>query len=336
MIDLLTISPQFYERDFLPTIKGMSVAADRITLLIPSMGVKLGAIIIPISAREILLSTAANWDDAQYATATNRAGKDFYIYVTSTALILSANSIAPTGYSASTATQIGGFHCLCLSVGVIAGHAYTGFLTGDILPSAIWDMRFRPACSPRGMFYSLAFDIFVDIYMQSGTGVNTLSAFGATITDTRMYWDHADDFAAVGKRLLTDLEFSVVAYGSPEAINILGSADPVTTGGHIDTASRRIISNLGAEDAIGVMYQWVDGGHIYRNDDAAYIGGWSWKTTNGQGQQYTQGSNGAVGLLAGGAWYDGSFCGSRCRSASSVRTDASSSFGSRGCARRQG
>jgi len=331
------IFPGIYERETIPSILSTSTADGRKTLLFSKGAHSVGGILIlRESIQSLNLDNPLVWDDAQYTTAVNRAGKYFYIYATAAGLILSANATVPAGYTASNSRKVGGFHCLCLSVGTISGHSLTDFVTGDILPASIWDLNWRPVCRPGEMVYSAAADVWVDIYLQSGTALTTASVFGATITDTRDYWSHGDDLAAVGKRMLLDMEFSQIAYGSPEATSIMGSADPGTTGGHVNTASRRIISDIGCEDCTGVMHQWIDGGHVYRNDDASYAGGWSWKAAGSRGQQYTQGANGAVGLLAGGNWDSGLRCGSRCRYASNTRSVTSSSNGSRGCARSQG
>lgn len=333
MIDLLTIKPQYYERDYVPYIKGSSVAADRITLKIPAIGVKLGSVIIPVTEREVLLSTDANWDDAQFATAANRAGKDFYIYVTATGIILSANSTVPTGYSASTATKIGGFHCLCLDVGTIASHALTGFLTGDILPKSVWDLNHRSAGLQAGMVYSEMRQKWVMIYLQSGTGASTASVFGATITDTRDWMDFSDDLSAVGCCFLTDADFSWMARNSNEKTNNAGSADPVTAGGHVDTAGRRMISEIGCEDMCGAMWQWL-GEQSYRNDDASYSGSWAYQTLGGnKGSLQRQGASGDAKILAGGPWNLGTSAGSRCRSGIATRATTGGNIGARGCAR---
>jgi len=455
---LIQASPVHYQRSGLMAVEASSTAAGRKTLVTPAaLAVAVNGSMLPFTQRSIGLDVAASWDSivTDYTVAANRAGKDFYLYATPAGLLISANATVPTGYTADTSRKIGGFHCLCLSVGTIASHTLTGFLTGDILPASIWDLNWRPTCSPEGMVFSATADIWVDIYLQSGTAGTTRSINGATMTDTRDYWSHGDDLAAVGKRMLYELEFSAVAYGSPEATNIAGSADPITTGMHRDTTGatdgtstsaaspstdisaaanpqsltvalngqsptivsfapaglntgaliaaalqvairaavpwaggltvtygttyvvscpgsfgpsasavitagtpndctaalklgvsnggvevngnlgRRIISNCGCEDATGVIWQWVDGGHVYRNHDSVYNGAWSYKSTNGRGQQYTQGADGAVGLLAGGNWYYGSYCGSRSRRADSTRAYADSRLGARGCARRQ-
>jgi len=84
-----------------------------------------------------------------------------------------------------------------------------------------------------------------------------VSANGGTIPDARDWNDFVDDGGAVGKRMLNDPEFQLAAEGSNQKTNIAGSADPVTTGGHSDTASRRMISNIGLEDCCGALSQWL-------------------------------------------------------------------------------
>ena len=339
-MELYEIEPFEYRRGPVkPAIKGYSVAADRRTLSLPYTRVSNYALTLNqlLPAADLDLDNPAVWDDTQYATAATRAGKDFCWYLLSTgAVTLSANATAPTGHTTSDSMKLGGFHCLYVSVGVIAGHTLTGFVAGDILPASVWDLGHRPTCDPAGMVYCAELDLWVDIYLQSGTGASTASVPGATITDTRIWNDHVDDLAAVGKILLDDTEFQIVAEGSNQKTNIAGGADPVTTGGHVDTASRRMVSNFGLEDCCGAMFQWLRD-QSYRNDDASYLGTWSYYTIPGnKGSIYRQGGTGDIKLLAGGDWYNGAACGSRCRSASDFRWNAATSIGSRGCARRQG
>jgi hypothetical protein len=83
------------------------------------------------------------------------------------------------------------------------------------------------------------------------------------------------------------------------------------------------------------MWQWLRD-QSYRNDDA-YLGTWGYYILPGnKGSIYRQGGTGDIKLLAGGGWATGTSCGSRFRSAARYRWFASSSLGSRGCARRQG
>ena len=328
--------PFAYQRGAtLPSIKGYSVAADRAVLVWPRVRVvdRDTGIAHVIPATTLNINSPLVWDDGQYATAANRAGRNFCLYLlTDGTLLLSANSIAPIGHTTVNSLKIGGFHCVCVSVGTISGHRLTGFVAGDILPDSVWDLMHRPSCAPSGMVYSQEADIWVDIYLQSGTGANTASVYGGTITDTRNWMDFVDDLAAVSKRLLSDPEFQVIASGSNEKTNIAGSADPITTGGHIDTAGRRMISNIGCEDCCGVLWQWT-GEQSYATDSAAFAFS-MFELPGGKGSIYKQGGNiGNVNLLAGGCWDDGANCGSRSRSAYNSRWSAHGSIGARGCAR---
>lgn len=194
--------------------------------------------------------------------------------------------------------------------------------------------------------------IWVAIYLASGTGSSTASANGAEITDTRSWMDFVDDFAAIGCRMLEDDEFQAIAAGSNEETNIAGSADPVTTGGHLNTAGRRMISNIGCEDCCGAMWQWLRT-QSYRFDAAANhthqveVSGEAETATSGnpsvdvapafayytlpgaKGSLYKQGTYGDVKLLGGGAWSTATPCGSRARNASISRWHTASNIGGR-------
>jgi hypothetical protein len=202
-----------------------------------------------------------------------QAGKDYYVYLVTGGLIkVSLNSTYPNGYNADTSRKIGGFHTLCADVGTISGHMLSGLTATSILPNSVWCLNFRPTCSTEGMVYCAAINgcykqppsgvpqmpLWVDIYLQSGTGASTASVYGGTITNNRYCDRHVDDLGAVGKRLLFDHEFTIAAYGSNAKTNIAGSSNPVTTGGHVDTAGRRMISHWGCEDCCGAMWQWLN------------------------------------------------------------------------------
>ena len=365
------------------------------TLSTPAINVEVDGSLLSFAAGTIGLNTEASWDASTYATPANRAGKDFYVYVTADGLILSANATYPTGYTAANSRKIGGFHCLCVAVNhastltawaantVIAVgatrrattfdgyiyrctavegtakthgttqpnwasiavgativdaevtwlkevHALEGFAAGDILPASVWDLQHRPQCSPEGMVWSDQAKVWVDIYLQSGTGTSTASANGGTITDTRNWMDFCDDLSAVGKRLLGDREFQAIAAGGNEETNIFGSADPGTTTGHTDTEGRRMISNIGCEDCAGVVYQWLLD-QSYRVGTGA---AWKWYDLPGaKGNLYNYSTDGQadVKLLAGGPWALGALCGSRCRAAHRYRWYVASDVGARGC-----
>jgi len=128
--------------------------------------------------------------------------------------------------------------------------------------------------------------------------------------------------------MLTDPEFQVIAAGSNEATNINGSGDPGTTGGHIDTDSRRMISNIGVEDACGALWQWLSDQSSMQSADAA---GW-YDLPGDKGQLYRPANTNDVKLIAGGVWNDGVHCGSRGRRANNSRWSTGSSLGCRFCA----
>ena len=287
---------------------------------------------------ELDVDTSGDWDTTEgtdYSVAANRAGLDFYVYTVqplsgiSPEFILSANSTVPSGYTADNSRKVAGFHCLCADVGTIGGHTLTGYLQGDILPASVWDLFHRPVANPEGMVYSEQLGLWIDIYLMSGTGSSSASAYGATITDTRSWLDFVDDLAAVQKQLLSDTEFQIAAAGSNEETNIGGSADPVTTGGHSDTASRRMISDIGCEDCAGAMWQWLRTPSARLDDGTAA----AWYNLPGSaGSFYTYGTNsyGNTQLRAGGAWTDGASCGSRSRIAGDARWSTDSTIGGRG------
>ncbi len=334
---LIASLPAHYERDVVWAVN----SSVNTTLDSPeAMTVNVGGVGFQLTAQQSIdLTTTASWDSSEttYATAANRAGLDFYIYACNNsgtlALVLSHNSTYPNDYTSATSRKIGGFHCLCADVGTISGHTLSGYVAGDILPASVWDLKHRPVCDPAGMVYSSTAKLWADIYLASGTGSSTASVKGGAATVSRNWMDFGDDLGAVGKRLLTDYEFQLIAADSNEETNITGSAAPTDgTGGHVDTNSRRMISNCGCEECSGYLWQWLLD-QSYRYDSST----WSWKPLDGDnGSLYSQDDYGDVKLLAGGGWGGGSSCGSRCRSANGFRWYAGAGIGGRGCARSLG
>jgi hypothetical protein len=261
---------------------------------------------INIGGHWFLMDAAVHVDSVtDLDTGTLAAGTDYYVYActdgTTLSFKVSANSTVPTGFDAAHSRKIGGFHTLCVAVGAIGGHTLTNYAVKDILPQSVWCLKHRAKNLVNvGMVYDSRIQKWVDIYLASGTGASTTSVNGGTISDTRDLMDFTDDGAAVGKRLLTDNEFQIISIGSNQGTNIAGSADPVTTTGHTDTAGRRMIANNGCEDCCGAMWQWLD-------ETAA----WDYK------------------LFAGGYWNGGASCGSRFRSASYARADTFTYVGAR-------
>lgn len=282
------------------------------------------------------LTDSSSWDNPSidYTVADNRAGKDFYIYAvqnsdTSLKFVISANSTVPNGYTADNSRKIGGFHCLCLSVGTIANHPASGYLTGDIIPNSVWDLSFKSKnlYGNEGQAYIDSLDSWAFIYLPSWDGSKIVSKFGGVIIDgassPAMDGEQFAEFAGlVGGRLPYRDEFKVFAFGSNQMTNIKNSADPNTTGGHVDVNNRRMISDYFIEDCCGVLWQW--GADTYEAMSTSWSGnswmdGYSWQTvptysTIGDSNHRQLGS--CVGLLRrarlGGDWGNGSNCGSRC------------------------
>ena len=233
-------------------------------------------------------------------------------------------------------------------------HALEGAAAADILPASVWDLKHRAKCGNNaGMVYDTRTGIWVDIYLASGTGASTVSANGGIISDNRNWMDFADDVHAVGKRLLSNEEFQSIAAGSNEETNITGSTDPVTTGGHSDTAGRRMISTIGCEDCCGVMWQWIHDqaycfGPATNHTHNVTVSGNPETVTSGdpssdvapgsgyynlpgaKGSLYLQGSSGDIKLIVGGNWNMGTKSGSRCCSESCLRWLMDTDVGFRG------
>ena len=225
--------------------KTVSVAADRYTLSLPSIApIMINGSPYYVAAGYLDLSVVGNWDTSGGQTASNRRGTDIYLYLCQpgsgqvATSVLSFNSTYPTGYTASNSRKYGCFHTLPVDVGTIAGHDLTGYLCGDIIPTSVKCLKHRPESVGfgEGMAELLRFsgpglpNYWADIYMQSGTGTSSVSTWGSTVTASRNWMDFVDDLSSVGKLLLTDSLFSVMALGSPEQINIYGSQNPVKTG----------------------------------------------------------------------------------------------------------
>ena len=257
------------------------------------------------------------------------AGKNYYIYLvpngTGCKLIVSLNASYPSGYTATNSRKIGWFHTLCVAAGSISGHLASGYSAGDIIPNSVACLSFRPKCDPSGMAYIDIIDSWVDIYLQSGTGANTASVYGGTITNTRYFGNHCRDMAKVGKTLPSSNDFSIFAFGSNEKTNISGSADPVTTGGHKDSNNRRMISQYFIEDCCGALWQWLD--------DEGPCGGSNWTDITLDDNASSSWYGSLFVLRAGGDWANGAHCGSGCRRGNHSRSSLDGSLSARGLSR---
>jgi len=336
---MIAALPGHYSRDQQWTAKTVVVAADRYTLLSPNrLAVDVGGALLWLATQQSLdLSVAATWDSTttDYTVAANRAGKDFYVYACnnsgSLTLLVSTNSTSPAGYTATTSRQLGGFHCLCADVGAISGHALSGYVAGDILPASIWDLRHRPVSAPEGMVYVAGIGKWADIYLASVADGKLVSVFGGTCASGASsplfdWYDFTEWFGRIGKVLPGQGEFMAAATGSNEGTNIDSAAAPVTTGGHVDTESRRIISDVGCEDCNGTMFQWgSESGGPYAGDSFV-----SQATTRSsqQGSAYNLPNKVAFGSY----WKNATNCGTRAASWHNGPLLLANSIGARGFA----
>ena len=288
------------------------------------------------------LYTSTNDTTLQLSSAgqpSELAGKDAYIYAcqptdvssTEPVFVLSLNSTVPTGYSADNSRKIGGFHCLCLDVGTISGHTLSGYITGDILPASVWDLIHRPKCKQGGMIYLDLTDTWHTIYGLSWDGTNLVSVYNgiwADGTSSKKWHGEAtlEQLERQNMRLDWRHEFQMYAKGSNEQTSIKGSTDPNTTGGHTDTAGRRMISNYGAEDCCGVLWQWTM--------DLGFAGGSGWTNSvynsTVDERSYGQSYGNLYRLIGGGSWVNGSSCGSRAAACIYVSAGVDAGFGARG------
>ena len=307
-----------------------------------------------------LFKLGSNTQVSLTPTAANRKGKDVYLYAVNDGGTLkfatSLSKTNPEGYSAEVSRLIGGVHCLCADVGTISGHTLSGYVAGDILPTSIWDLRHRAKSDNAGMVYVPHTDLWWDIYLASFSGA-LQSVFGGTTADgasaTKFHGEKFnEEFSKVLKRLPYRDEFVVAAWGSNEQTVIKGAADAGTTGGHVDTAGRRMISNWGLEDCCGFLWQWVrdqGGKGVYGDGVYGYGGttptsGWEARPTydhdnhSGNGvyhsgvdpKEYGDDYGVLYRLLVGGGWSNSSFCGPRSVLLSVVSARVYADYGARG------
>ncbi len=267
--------------------------------------------------------------DIDFAPA---AGKDYYVHVDGGGILIS-----PATITDDSAILVGGFHTLCADAGtgltysengVDTPHPLSGCVAGDILPASVWCLNHCPHSEPEGMVYIPTLDFWCDIYLASGTGLDTTSAYQGVITRDRQIGDFIEDFMLVKKTLLDDTEFTAAMLGSNEETS--GSLEAYTdaikngAGGRTDKGGRRMISIYGVEEGCGLLWQFL------REITADGMGVWR-KQSGGKGEYYQCGC-----VIAGGDWSDGAYCGSRARYATNARSAAFTNVGGRGRSRHVG
>lgn len=302
------ISPNAYHRVALPTSAKTTVSIAQTVLAISGS--------VYSGSGALNLASETDWDDGTYATASNRAGKDFYMYacISDGALkfVLSANKDTPTGYTAATSRKIGGFHCLCADVGTIENHPLSGYVAGDILPASMWDLLHRCKGDNEGMVYDEEDDVWLGIYLLSYEDGRAVSKYNGVILDgtstpkAHGLW-FTETLAKQKMRLPYMHEYFNALKGCQEGVNISESKDWNTTGGHVYTNNVRCISNIGLEDPTGYMWQWTN--------NYGMAGGSSWGSSSYDAKVDDVNRGNSYGNLwlprIGGFWSDGVNCGSR-------------------------
>lgn len=322
ILDYVAQIPEYYTRPSLYTVSKKSITIPKgLRVRIGDKGYE--------SASTTTLSTTS---------LGNLAAKDVYIYAcapitlsTEPVFVLSLNSTVPSGYTAENSRKIGGFHCLCADVGIISGHTLSGYVAGDILPASAWDLIHRPRCSPEAMVYCDKVDFWVDVYLNSWDGNKLVSVYkGVTADGTSAKKFHGelfvDELAKLNKRLPPRRVFQAVMKGSNECTNVKGSTDVNTTGGNVDTAGRRMISNYGCEDGCGFLWQW--------SEDIGFAGGSGWTDSVYNSSVDSASLGQTYGVLyrakLGGSWVGSGSCGSRSVGCNVSSAYVGANYGGRG------
>ena len=192
------------------------------------------------------------------------AGTDYYVYLNDDGTF----QISAVKVTDGSASIVGGFHTLCVSISANASynnvhsefqwHSLRGYVAGDILPSSVWCLNHRPYSEPEGMVFIDSLGFWCDIYLASGTGPDTRSAYKGVITVNRQIGDGIEDLFLVRKTLLTDEEFTAAMIGSPEQTSVKGATvGDGLAGGRISLAGTRMVSIYGVEEGCGLVYQCI-------------------------------------------------------------------------------
>ena len=263
-------------------------------------------------------------------------GKDYYFYLDNTGtLYASLNENLPVGVT--NAVKIGGAHTLCVAVtesnaptllsdSFWANHPAIGYNAGYFIPNSSWTPAFHSAALTGNKGQALVdrgnIRIWVDIYLQSGTGTSTASSYDGTITNNRQYMLHFGDMDQVGKQLASADEFRIFSEGSNQKTTIQGAAIPSDKkcGGYLDTAGKRMISGYFIECCCGYLWQ------ISRDIAATGTSNWSeWADTR-RGDHYGT----PYVVILGGGYDDTTHPGSWATSSINSLTDVGVASGARG------
>lgn len=275
-------------------------------------------------------------------------GTNYYLYLCDNGtdnglLLISANSTAPSGYTASNSRKIGGFHYGRKRNSITVADITSGI----VVPNSVWDLCHRPRCSPEGMAY-IGNGVWVDIYLVSvneaitfaagngspltaGSGKSAYNAVPLTGTEGLSGYNFIELAKRSEKRLLTLAEWLQAAHGSPQGNNgdnVNAWSATTNTGrqniGYVPNA----ISLLNVVDCVGNIYEWLDEFVIRQDGTLA----WNWYDVMpgmNVGQLYMYNNVALVQMRSGGSWSNGVFAGSRCVDLTPSPWNVNTNIGSR-------
>lgn len=275
-----------------------------------------------LSINDVMYSRAAAFDItfANLDTGAEAAGTNYYVYAVPGATagqfdaVISASAISPTGYSAYK--LIGWFH----------NNGSSAILKYSVASAGPDEDADCPEKGPKpGMVQFPSANWMIDIYIASDSGntgkaviaaINAAaSAYNATPWVSRTYFAEYKSCINAGKRLCTNEEWSMAAFGTPPGAdnNTNCWTAAANTGSNPTGTLPNCVSTLGCYDMTGNVWErvatWSD-----VIDVAADQSGWAWASawTNEAegGSAYTafgtnagpDGFTGPRALLRGGTW----------------------------------
>lgn len=267
-------------------------------------------------------------------------------------LKLSASPSAPAGLT--TPKIIGGFH-----YGKIRNSITINDVSDGIVQNSCWDIKHMPRCYMLGLADPATYQLggmvevvpnslWVDIYLVShggGSGFNRLgfskiNQIPLSGTEGLCWYDFVIRAKNVGKRLLSYMEWTQAAIGSPQGINNSNENGWTKTSNtaRVKTAATEAAdadadyikgyntSLLNVRDCAGNLWEWLA--------DASTYGGSSWINSLDVGEMsgdtnFGQRYGAIFCIVAGGTYSSGVYSGSRAVNANYNPYDVSTAAGSR-------
>jgi len=272
------------ERDYSadPNLPASMVVKDRCLLTwVDASTISIGAGVVSIGVLMYARSAAFNITFANLDTGAEAAGTNYYVYAIPGATagqfdaIISASATTPTGYA--NYRLIGWFHNNVSS-------AVLRFSVASAGSDADVD---RPEKGPKpGMLQYPGASWMIDIYIASDAG-NTgkaihagnaaASAYNATPWVSGTYFQQYKACMNAGKRLCSNEEWSMAAFGTPPGANNNTNCwtAAANVGSHPTGTLPNCVSTLGCYDMTGNVWErvatWSDVTAV-----AASMSGWAW------------------------------------------------------------